>query len=99
MPVPNGSTAGHFALPFLAHHAGATPCQRLAFWRDVAKLFLALLVHLLGPAPLAILFELDFALNELLVFAGPVVSALALAAGELYQSFLGHAREYTLMIR
>lgn len=46
-------------------------------------LFLALLVHLLGAAPFAILFELDLAFDELLVLAGPIVSALAFPAGEL----------------
>jgi hypothetical protein len=40
-------------------------------------------VYLLRAAPVAVLFELDFALDELFVFARPIVSALALAAGEL----------------
>jgi hypothetical protein len=33
-------------------------------------------------APLAILFELDFALDFLLVFAAPVVDAFAFTAGQ-----------------
>lgn len=46
-------------------------------------LLFRLFVHSLGLAPFAILFELYFALNELLVLARPVVDALALAAGKL----------------
>lgn len=54
------------------------------------KLFLGLFVRLLSAAPLAILLKLDLALDELLVFAAPIVGTLAFAAGEFYQSGLGH---------
>jgi hypothetical protein len=37
-------------------------------------------VHGLSAAPLAILFELDFARHQLFVLAGPIVDALAFAA-------------------
>ena len=39
-------------------------------------------------APIAKLFELDFALNFLLVFARPVVNAFALTTGEFYEAIL-----------
>jgi hypothetical protein len=42
----------------------------------------------LQSAPVAELFELDFALDKLLVFVAPVVRALALLAGELYEAVL-----------
>jgi hypothetical protein len=42
----------------------------------------------LSPAPFAPLFELDFALYQLLVLRRPVVNTLALGAGELYESIL-----------
>ena len=45
-------------------------------------------MHGLRAAPFAVLFELDFAFNELLVFAGPVVNALALSTGQFYESVL-----------
>ena len=41
-----------------------------------------------GLAPLAIFFEVDLALDFLLVLAGPVVGALALLAREFYESLL-----------
>ena len=45
-------------------------------------------MHGLSPAPLAPLFELYFTLNKLLILAGPIVDALALGAGEFYESIL-----------
>ncbi len=51
-----------------------------------------------GPAPFAVLFELDLAHDQFLVLAGPIVDTLALAAGELDKSILGHARDYNLEI-
>jgi hypothetical protein len=39
-------------------------------------------------APFAEFFELDFFSNEFLVFAGPVIYALAGSAGEFYKSIL-----------
>ena len=48
-------------------------------------------MHGLSLAPLAVLFELDFALNKLFVFGAPIVDALALLAGEFYQTILGHS--------
>jgi hypothetical protein len=39
-------------------------------------------------APLAVLQKLDLFLDELLIFAGPIVYALAVSAGELYKSVL-----------
>ena len=39
-------------------------------------------------APLAILFQLNFAHNKLLVLAGPVIDALAFLAGQTYESIL-----------
>ena len=47
-------------------------------------------MHGLSPAPFAVLFKLYFAGHQLLVFAGPIIDALAFAAGELDKSFLGH---------
>lgn len=52
------------------------------------KLLPCLFVHGLGVAPLAILFELDFALNQFFVFGAPIIDALALLAGEFYQTVL-----------
>ena len=46
-------------------------------------------------APLAILLEVDFAFDEFLVFSRPIVDAVALGAGKLYELILGHARDYT----
>ncbi len=51
-------------------------------------LFFSLFVHGLSPAPFAPLFKLYFALHELLVLGGPIVYALALGAGQLYESIL-----------
>lgn len=53
-------------------------------------LLFSLFVHGGGPAPLAVLFELYFALDELFIFGAPVVNALALVALEFYESVLGH---------
>ena len=41
-------------------------------------------------APLAILLELNLALNFLFVFTGPVINAFALITGQFYESFLRH---------
>jgi hypothetical protein len=51
-------------------------------------LLLRLLVGRRGLTPLAKLLELYFAGDELLVFLGNVVDALALATLELYQTVL-----------
>ena len=56
------------------------------------NLLLRFFVHLLGAAPIAILFELNLALHQLLIFGGPVISALALATRELNQPFLRHRK-------
>jgi len=42
----------------------------------------------LFAAPFAILFELNLFSDEFLVFAGPVIDALAISAGEFYKSIL-----------
>jgi len=47
-------------------------------------------MHHLLSAPPAILFEFDFALNLLFVFATPVVNTFAFFAGEFYEFVLGH---------
>ena len=47
-------------------------------------LFFSLLVRSRSATPLTILFELNLALHQFLVFGGPVVYALAFAACELY---------------
>ena len=39
-------------------------------------------------APLTPLFELNLALNLLLILAGPVIYAFTLATGEFYKSIL-----------
>ena len=52
-------------------------------------------MHGLSPAPFAVLFELDLAHNQLLVFAGPIVNTLAFAAGEFYKAILRHEGDYT----
>ena len=54
------------------------------------SLLLNLLVRILLAAPVAELLELDFALDELLVLAGPVIDALTLGAGKFDESILGH---------
>lgn len=46
-------------------------------------------------APFAPLFELDLTLYKLAVLAAPVVYALALRAGELYELFLRHGYDTT----
>ncbi len=56
-----------------------------------AGLFFCFFMFCMSPAPSAVFFDVYFALNELLVFARPVVGALALFAGELYQLFLSHS--------
>ena len=45
-----------------------------------------------GPAPFAVLFELYFTGYQLFVLAGPVVDALAFAAGELDKAILRHVQ-------
>jgi hypothetical protein len=41
-----------------------------------------------GAAPIAVLFELYLAGDQLFVFAGPIVDALALLALQFYESIL-----------
>ena len=41
--------------------------------------------------PFTMFFKLNFAFNELFVFAGPVVNALALTAGQFYKIILRHS--------
>ena len=64
------------------------PSARRLYKRSFYTLFFDLFVHGLSPAPLAILFELYFTGYQLLIFAGPIVDALAFAAGELDKAFL-----------
>lgn len=46
------------------------------------------------------LFELNLALHQFLIFARPVVNTLTLLAGEFYELLLSHiARNYTLPIK
>jgi hypothetical protein len=52
------------------------------------KLFLNFFVLGLLAAPLAVFFKLDLFSNELLIFAGPVIYALASSAGEFYKPIL-----------
>lgn len=40
------------------------------------------------PTPIAIFAQIELAGDELFVFARPIVCALALAAGELYEAVL-----------
>jgi hypothetical protein len=54
----------------------------------VGPLLFSFFVHTLGPAPIAILFELDFALHTLAIFAGPIVNPFALLALEFNESVL-----------
>ena len=44
------------------------------------------------PAPFAVFFELDFALDELLILARPIIGARALLARQFYELVLGHAK-------
>ena len=41
-------------------------------------------------APIAILFEFNFALHKLLVLFRPIVGAFALGTVEFYETVLGH---------
>lgn len=51
----------------------------------------------LFAAPLAPLFKLDLALDELLVFGRPIVDALAVLAGKADKTVLRHnEKHYTL---
>ena len=52
--------------------------------QGAANLLFCLFVHGLHTVPLAPLFELNFALNELLVFGAPVVNALAFGTLQFY---------------
>jgi hypothetical protein len=52
------------------------------------KLLFGLLMGSGCPAPVAELFELDFARNKLLVLAGPVVNTLAFLALQFYEAVL-----------
>jgi len=61
---------------------------QLGIFLGLLCLFLNLLMLSLFATPLAILFQLNFFLYKLLVFAGPVVDALTSRAGELYESIL-----------
>ena len=47
-------------------------------------------MHCLFSAPLTVLLEFDFALDFLLVFAGPIVNTLAGSARELDEAVLRH---------
>lgn len=55
-------------------------------------LFLRLFMRRVLPAPLAELFELDFALDFPFVFARPIIYSFANLALHLYQVFLRHIR-------
>lgn len=52
-------------------------------------------MHGLRTAPFAVLFELNFALHQLLVLGRPIVNALAFVAGQFYESILRHAGHYS----
>ena len=47
-------------------------------------------MHGLGAAPVAELFKLYLAGNQLLIFGAPIVNALALGALQFDESVLGH---------
>jgi hypothetical protein len=49
-------------------------------------------VHGRCPAPVAKLFELDFAGNQFFIFGAPVVDALAFGALQFYESVLRHKK-------
>ena len=49
----------------------------------------------LCPAPFAVFFKFNLALHQLFILGGPIVDALALVAGELYESILRHAGHYS----
>ena len=52
------------------------------------ELLLRLLMHRMLTAPVAVLVELDLALNELLVLARPIIDAFTAFAGEFYKLIL-----------
>ena len=60
------------------------------------RLLLSLFVFCLCFAPFAVLLQFDFALNELLIFAGPIVDAPTFGAREFYELILGHERRLYL---
>lgn len=62
----------------------------------VTRSFLRLFVQRVLTAPLAILFELNFALNSFFVLARPVGYTLADGAGKFYEVVLRHNE--TIMI-
>ncbi len=70
-----------------------------SYSRTYAALFFNLLVNRLLLTPLAVLLELNFACDELAVFARPVIGALADVAGELYELILRHSEDYTGIIK
>lgn len=51
-------------------------------------LLLSFLVNCMRAARVTIFFELNLALNKLLVLASPIIEALALLAGEFYKLIL-----------
>jgi len=58
--------------------------------RSKRELLLAFFVLGVFTAPLTVLFKFKFFNHQFLVFAGPVVYALAGSAGKFYKSILGH---------
>ena len=71
-------------------------------WALFVVFWLVLFFHLvvLGVefAPAAVLFDLDLALDELFVFAGPIVNTLALLAREFDESVLRRHSCTTILI-
>lgn len=57
-------------------------------------LFLDLLVFCRHATPFTVLLQFNLARDELAILAGPVVSALALVTGNLYELVLGHGDGY-----
>lgn len=60
--------------------------------RIFSRLFLRLFVLRVSTAPTTVLLELNFALDELPVFARPIINTAALTAREFYELILGHSR-------
>ena len=73
----------HWIIPEIA------PLVKVSFL-DYIELFFSLFVFCGNSAPLTVLLEFNFAFDQLLVFAGPIISAGAFRTGQLYELILGH---------
>lgn len=71
------------------------PRGSLALSRLSSLLFLYFVVLSMSFAPLTVLCDFNFALNKLLILAGPIVNTLTFLARELYESILRHGHHYT----